>query len=102
MSVWPETSPYRFLSSLEGELVSIRVTVEARLLERLLESLAELPYPINPQIVHHVGTVEAVQFPAYATWVGEIRKALASDGFPATALEIRGMLEELHPPGSMS
>ena len=34
----------------EGELVLLRVAVEPRLLEDLLEALARLDFPVNPQL----------------------------------------------------
>ncbi len=37
----------------EGELVSVRITVEPRLLEDLLDALAVLDFPVNPQLYHH-------------------------------------------------
>ena len=81
MSVWPSASSPHFpaLCGSEGELVSISVIVEPRDLEHLLESLALLDFPINPQIYHDASVVYVsrdgsqvsqpatiVEFPAYA------------------------------------
>ena len=59
MSVWPSASSPHFpgLCGSEGELVSISVIVEPRDLEDLLESLALLDFPINPQIYHDASLV---------------------------------------------
>ena len=97
MSSWRETSPVpKSLSSHEGELISVRAQVEARLLEALLEALAEIPYPINPEICHLAGAGgSVVEFPAYATWLDEIHGALERAGFPARTLETRNMLAAL-------
>jgi hypothetical protein len=43
--------------SLEGDLVSLRISVEPRLLEDLLEALAQLDFPVNPQLYHRPGQV---------------------------------------------
>lgn len=80
MSVWTGVTP-------KGALISLRILVEARDLEECLETLAELPYPLNPQIYHHwEGTSKtAVEVPAYEGWLAEIREALFRSGFPAPA-----------------
>jgi len=51
MSVWPkilQESPS--LSTAEGALVSVSIHVEPHRLESLLEALALVSFPINPQI----------------------------------------------------
>ena len=85
------------IATRQGELISIRIGVEANFLEDLLETLAELPFDINPQILHHLpGRYDtAIEFPGYDPWMGKIRKALAQSGFPATSLQARPMIEEL-------
>ena len=84
MSSWRETFPIPgSLSSRDGELISVRAHVEARLLEDLLEALAEIPYPVNPEIYHLGGTGgSVVEFPAYASWLEEIHRGLQRAGFP--------------------
>ena len=53
MSVWPNTAFSSFpLCGTEGALVSVSVNVEPRDLELALDALAQLSYPINPQIYH--------------------------------------------------
>ena len=112
MSVWPSISPANSspaLSGSEGELISISVTVDARRLENLLESLAAPPFPINPQIYHDAAwnyvyadgcqvfeATTLVEFPAYASWLSEIRSALKLSGFDPGAVHVNGMLEEIH------
>jgi len=81
------------LSGQEGELVSVSVAVDPRFLESLLEALAQVTFPINPQIYH--GTVTRVEFPAYATRVEEVRHALAARGFEAAQVRCVSMLEKV-------
>ncbi len=122
MSVWPGLSDsHRALAGSEGTLVSVAVHVEPRLLEALLETLAQLSFPINPQIYHEAsiryvypdGSEEVhpttlVEFPAYESRLPEARRTLAVYGFPADALHVTGMLdgirsnelEEPAPPGA--
>jgi hypothetical protein len=92
----------------EGELVSVSIAVEARLLELLLESLAELHYPLNPQIYHDASVVRVfpdgqrdeepatvVEFPAYAAWLPAVRAALAGKGFDPEAVWAHNMLDQI-------
>lgn len=67
------------LSGQEGELVSVSVDVEPRFLESLLDVLAQVTFPINPQIYH--GPVTTVEFPAFEMRLDEVRRALGSRGF---------------------
>ncbi|MBI2679768.1 MAG: hypothetical protein HYX25_02030 [Candidatus Solibacter usitatus] len=123
MSVWPSVQPTDAslaLSGREGELLSISVDVAARDLEDLLEALALLDFPINPQIFHDAAVVYVfadgsesetattlVEFPAYGGNVRKIREVLASCGF-SDRLHVNSMLEDMHsesckesaPPGS--
>src|SRR5258708_30209692 len=79
------------LFGLEGELVSLRISVEPRLLEDLLEALARLAFPVNPQLYHKPAHV-TVEFPAYSARVDEVRATLQRCGFSAASLEIaRGL-----------
>ena len=95
MSVWPGFPPERPLALLgsEGELVSISVTVEPRDLEELLEALAALDFPINPQIYHDATTL--VGFPAYEDRLPEIRSLLEAYGFPPGLVQTTGMLDSI-------
>ena len=79
------------LFGLEGELVSLRITVEPRLLEDLLEALAVLDFPINPQLYHRPAKV-TVEFPAYLSHLEEVRGALRTHGFNPKALEQTNVL----------
>ncbi len=110
MSVRPEAvSSAPTLIGAEGELVSVRVCIEARLLEKLLDALATLSFPVNPQIYHQaaVGYVRAdgseeivpttlVEFPAFSGRVAEVRRLLAAHGLAPELVRVRSMLEELH------
>jgi hypothetical protein len=109
MSVWPEVALESSLSGREGDLVSISVRVEARYLEAILEALAQVNFPINPQIYHDAAMVyvypdgrqeaEAttlVEFPAYAARLDEVRHAVESHGFDAAAVHVTAMLDEIH------
>ena len=85
--------PSPVLTGAEGELVSVRITVEPRLLEDLLEALAVVSFPINPQI-YHLDT--AVEFPAYSGQLEEVRAVLARFGFNPAIVQSRSMLASLH------
>lgn len=109
MSVWHEILPEPSLEGREGLLVSVSIAVEPRLLESLLETLAHVRFPINPQIYHDAAIVyhyagdrdetEAttlVEFPAYAGRLDEVRQALESYGFDSAAMQVSSMLAEIH------
>ena len=81
------------LTGIEGELVLVRICVEARLLEELLEALAEAPFPLNPQIYHHPQTV--VEFPAYSSRVTEITRVITGRGFDEAQMRILNLLESI-------
>jgi len=76
---------------LEGDLVSLRISVEPRQLEDLLEALARLDFPVNPQLYHRPGHV-TVEFPAYSDRVDEVRDGLRRTGFNAAGLEVSRLL----------
>jgi len=86
MSVWSVTvSPDLPLSGEEGALLSVSVSVEPSRLEALLDALAFLDFPINPEIHHDAGTAQnpatLVEFPAYEKRLPEIRAVLEACGF---------------------
>jgi len=100
MSVWP-------LSTSEGQLLSVSIRVEPTGLESLLEALAQVSFPINPQIYHDAAVVyryddreesEAttlVEFPAYEARLPEVRAALDRHGFDPGTLASVPMLDEI-------
>ncbi len=110
MSVQPfNAAGFPGLTGSEGELVSVQVCTEPRLLEEVLEVLASATFPINPQIYHHAGLefvyadghrdvtpVTIVEFPAYSQRLSEIRKAFQLSGLPSIRVRSRPMLDELH------
>jgi hypothetical protein len=110
MRVWPPTvSAGPALSGSEGALISISICVDPRHLESLLETLAEIGFPINPQIYHDAVVVYVypddreetqattlVEFPAYAARLEEVRKALGAKNFDPGAIHVRSMLDEIH------
>jgi hypothetical protein len=109
MSVWPKTLPETpLLSTAEGALVSVSIHVEPHHLESLLEALAQVSFPINPQIYHDAALVyrfadghregksaTLVEFPAYEGRLKEVRDALQSYDFPADCLHAVSMLDEI-------
>ena len=78
--------PTAALFGREGELVSLRIAVEPKFLEDLLEALASLDFPVNPQLYHRPAQV-TVEFPAYSARVDEVRDTLLRHGFSAASLE---------------
>src|SRR5690348_3551111 len=103
MSVWPDVSAA--LAGRSGALVSISIDVPARDLEDLLETLARLSFPVNPQIYHeammvylyadgHQETEAAtlVEFPAYASQLNEVQQALTASGFDPARVQVTDML----------
>ncbi|HVP45370.1 MAG TPA: hypothetical protein VMT32_02260 [Bryobacteraceae bacterium] len=111
MSVWLHASSDHSpaLVGSEGELISVSVTVEPRELEHLLEALAGLDFPINPEIYHDAAVVyvghdgeqrlepsTVVEFPAYAERLPKIRAVLETCGFPRDGVSVSRMLDEIH------
>ena len=103
MSVRPE-----FLSTSEGALVSISIAVQPAALESLLEALAVLDFPVNPQIYHDGAVISRfadgheecepatlVEFPAYLGQVDQVRDAVISCGLDPACIQTIGMLEEI-------
>jgi hypothetical protein len=71
----------------EGELISLSIATEPRLLEELLEALASLDFPVNPQLYHRAAEVR-VEFPAYSQQVEQVRETLLREGFDAGNLTV--------------
>ena len=92
MNAWRQgETPAASLFGSEGELVLLRVTVEPKLLEDLLEALAHLDFPVNPELQHRAAQV-VVEFPAYAGKVDEVRRTLQAYRFDPDALETTRIL----------
>lgn len=81
------------LCGREGELVSVRVVIEPKLLEELLEALAGVAFPINPEIFH--GWPTTVEFPAYRSRLAEIRQALQKASLPTSNVQVASMLDAI-------
>ncbi len=108
MSVRPEPLPAPSLATSEGTLISISVAVDPQHLESLLEVLAQLAFPVNPQIYHDAVVVTCyadgreerqpttlVEFPAYSERAVEVLGALDRYGFSPDAMQVVGMLEDI-------
>jgi hypothetical protein len=108
MSVWPKPIPAALAGS-QGDLVSVSIHVDPRFLELLLEALAQVSFPINPEIYHEAALVyryadgreetEAttlVEFPAYVGQLEEVRRGLAAYGFDPASLSVEGMWDAIH------
>jgi hypothetical protein len=109
MSVWPKPLPVTpSLSTAEGALVSVSIHVEPHYLESLLEALALVNFPINPQIYHDAAlvyryadghsdseSITLVEFPAYEGRLDEVRRAVEDYGFHADCIHAIGMLDEI-------
>ena len=109
MSVWPKTLPFSpSLSTAEGALVSVSIHVEPHRLESLLEALALVSFPINPQIYHDAAlvyrypdgrdqteSITLVEFPAWQDRLDEVRNAAEACGLAADCIHAIGMLDEI-------
>ena len=114
MSVWSGAEPDSpSLSTGEGDLVSISINVEPRELEALLEALAQLDFPINPEIYHDAAMIyryadgsentrpaTLVDFPAYQGRLPQVRAALARSGFQPAAMSVASMWDAIHVDGA--
>jgi hypothetical protein len=109
MSVWPKTmSSAASLSGSDGDLISISINVDPRSLEPLLEALAQVGFPVNPQIYHDAAMVylypdgreetEAatlVEFPAYRGQLDKVCRAVNDCGFNPASLQVTSMLDQI-------
>jgi len=106
MSVWFNDVSRPSLAGAEGDLVSVSVSVDPPRLEELLDVLAQLDFPINPQIYHDAALVyryadghedvmptTLVEFPAYQANLGRIQSLLGSCNFPAGSVHSTAMLD---------
>src|SRR5215831_3111394 len=110
VSVWPvKFAPEPSLSGREGALISVSISVDSRHLEALLEALAQVSFPINPQIYHDAKVVyrypdeheesairTLVEFPAYSARLDEVQRVLEAHGFDRTDIQVTSMLDEIH------
>ena len=97
MSVWAKAAPANLsLSDSEGALVSVSIQVAARHLESLLDALAQVAFPINPQIYHDAGPRTLVVFPAYENHLSEVRCAIEALGFAPECVRVTSMMEAIH------
>lgn len=85
MTASPPPEPALF--GREGELISLMIATEPKLLEDLLEALASLDFPVNPQLYHRPAEV-LVEFPAYSSQVEQVRDALLRQGFPNDQIQV--------------
>lgn len=108
MSVWLERSAGS-LSGSSGELVSLSIDVNPRDLEALLDALAHLSFPVNPQIYHgaqmvyvypdgrqETEAVTLVEFPAYAGQLLEVHRIMRAYEFDSAGVRVVSMLDDIH------
>ena len=113
MGVWPVVAANPSLSGREGTLVCISIAVEASRLETLLEALARIEFPVNPQIYHEAQmvyqyangheeseTITLVEFPAYAGRLPEVERAVQDYGFDADRIRVTNMLDQIQDAGA--
>jgi hypothetical protein len=81
------SAPETALFGREGELISLLIATEPKHLEDLLEALALLDFPVNPQLYHRPAEV-LVEFPAYSTQVEKVRGALLRQGFASDGIQV--------------
>ena len=94
MSVWQTSIPAPSLSGAEGELLAVRIEVPSRQLEKLLEVLAAVPFPINPEL-RHGSPLTTVEFPAYSGQMEEITSAVRRAGGQGLRIKARKCWPEL-------
>lgn len=110
MSVWSgAAAAAQALSTGEGALLLVSIAVDPRRLESLLEALAQVGFPINPEICHDADlvyqysdnhevteSVTLVEFPAYEERLDDLRRALQAFGFDPASVHTISMLDEIH------
>ena len=113
MSAWSDSfTPQPVLGGASGELISVRITVEPHQLEDLLEALAGISFPVNPQLHHQAVIVglnaggrreskaaTLVEFPAYQNDLPEVRSKLEAAGFGPGCISTRSMLDDIQSAG---
>jgi len=83
----PASVPEAALFGREGELISLSIATDPKLLEDLLEALASLDFPVNPQLYHRPTEV-LVEFPAYSSQVGRVLDTLSRQGFDSGGVQV--------------
>jgi hypothetical protein len=63
-----------------GVLSMAQLTVEPRTLEQSLEALAQMPFPVNPEIRHLSDGKALIEFPVYANHYDKIVTTLQAVG----------------------
>ncbi len=86
MSVAPG-APFGPSPSTPDEGLTMRISVEAHRLEELREALAEVSFPVSPQIHHAAGT-SVVEFRGPAECLADVRQVMERWGFDPRSLEI--------------
>ena len=94
MTVIQNAVPGDSLTGTNGELLSVRIEVPWRQLEELLDALAAVSFPINPQLGHGSPTT-TVEFPAYTGQLLEVREALKGLGSSGLRIEVYRLWPEL-------
>jgi hypothetical protein len=69
-----------------ADLLLISIAIPPRDVEHLLDALARLPYSINADLKYEEWQT-TVEFPAYRSWLPNVRGVLASRGFNAARLK---------------
>ncbi len=94
MTVFQDSIPGDSLTGMDGELLSVRIEVPWRQLEELLEALAAVSFPINPQLAHGSPTT-TVELPAYSGQLQEVREALKGLGLSGLHVNVHRLWPEL-------
>jgi hypothetical protein len=79
------------LRGSEGELVFVRIYADARVLEDVLEALAQAAFPVNPEI-RHESRNSIIEFPAYAPHVAEVRELIRAAQIAGVRVEVADAL----------
>ncbi|MBM3793985.1 MAG: hypothetical protein FJW31_07935 [Acidobacteria bacterium] len=70
----------------------LRIVVEPRRLEQLLDTLASTDFHINPQVIPAASEGSVVEFPAYEGWVRPICESLHLVGLGEARIDTVAML----------
>lgn len=82
-----------------SELLSITISLPARDIERFLDELAGLPYPINPTL-RYEECLTHVDFPAWRSWLDDLHQLLRQKGFDSARLRYRPAIPS--PPNNLN